>query len=172
MAVAGVEARHYSENGSFLVRIIWPLLYKCEDFPIPGLHQRPNLLIVRLPVFVPHEPGRRCFECSQIRHRDFQNDCVEGTSDVGEQSSGEVYSRTNLLWMARPSLNSGTASRAFPNFSRNTLRMTTMIDSFRSLGSMNIPAETCPDCLSASTTSSRASGHDRADAFRREELRG
>ena len=91
MAVAGVEARHYSENGSFLVRIIWPLLHKCEDFAIPGLHQRPDLLIVRLPVFVPHELRRRPFECRQIRHRDFQNDCVEGASHVGEQSSGKVY---------------------------------------------------------------------------------
>ena len=45
MAVAGVEP-HYSENGNFLARITWRLLYKCEDFPVPGLHQRPNLLII------------------------------------------------------------------------------------------------------------------------------
>src|SRR5262245_35731407 len=32
--------------------------------------------------------------------------------------------------MAMPSLNSATASRAFPNFRRNTLRMTIMIHSF------------------------------------------
>ena len=130
MAVAGVEARHYSENGNFLVRITWRLLYKCEDFPVPRLHQRSNLPIVRLPVFVPHQLRCRRFECGQIRNRDFQNDCVEGTSDVGEQSSREVYSRTHLLLDGEAFFEQWDSLTSLSELHRNTLRMTTTIDSF------------------------------------------
>src|SRR5438876_3832163 len=87
------------------------LLDDREHLAVTRVHERGELLIVRLPVFVAHDPGRRGFEGCQIGHREFQHQRVEGACDIRQETRGHIpSSRSSLNGKAFLHVNHGLSS--------------------------------------------------------------
>jgi hypothetical protein len=63
-----------------------------EDLAVSRLHERHKFLIVRLKIFITEDSGCRGFKRGEIGRRQFQDERVVGTREIGQETERALYS--------------------------------------------------------------------------------